>query len=122
MEDFTLKDFEDAMAYQDELNRERTRQYKKEEEEEKQHKKGILELKHVHAKVDALVGLYPMTKDMLLERIELINNGWFHFDVRGMQWPMKPMIIMCAEFLEENDLEKIYEFYLTEVKPYISGK
>lgn len=123
MKDLTLKDLEDAFAYQDELNRERKRQYEIEEKEEKKRKNETLELKHVHAKVDALKGIYPMTKEILLERIEMINNAWYHFDAQGMQWPMKPMVYMCAEWaIESNDGEKMYEFYLTEVKPYILDK
>lgn len=98
----------------------RAKEFNISEEVEKARKKKTIELKHVHQRCDALQGLYPMTKDMLLERIEMMPNGLFNETIYGWTYPTKPMTQLFAEeYLDENDLEKIYEYYLTEVKPYI---
>lgn len=101
----------------------RAKEFKESEDAEKARKKETLELKHVHQRLDALQGLYPMTKDMLLQRIEMMPDGLFNVTPLGWQYPTKPMTKMLVEeYLDENDLEKIYEYYLTEVKPYIPKK
>lgn len=124
---FSWKDFVKDLEefYEAERNRDiqRAKEFRESEKAEERRKKETLELKHVHQRVDALKGLYPMTKDMLLERIEMMPNGLFNETIYGWTYPTKPMTQLFAEeYLNGNDLEKIYEYYLTEVKPYIRDK
>lgn len=123
-DDFTFKDFSKQLEEMYEADRKRdikrAKEFKESEYAEKARKKRTLELKHVHQRLDALKGLYPMTKDMLLQRIEMMPDGLFNENIYGWTYPTKPITKMFAEeYLDENDLEKIYEYYLTEVKLYI---
>jgi hypothetical protein len=90
------------------------------ERNDKKRRKEILSQRHVHAKCDELEGLYPMTKEKLLERIKMINSSNVMMDSYGnivmsvMGWAM-----FGLELLDVNDSDRLYDYYLTDVKPYI---
>lgn len=125
MKDLTLKDFIDGMdklfKEQREADIKRNKESKLEEEKQKKAKLEILKLRHVHAKVDALAGLYPMTKEKLLGQIELIHDGNMLMDDQGMIYGSTKAWcrLMISSEMFELTPAKLYDYYLTEVKPYI---
>lgn len=72
-----------------------------------------------HKRSDALIGNYPMTKERLLELIELLPNALMNIDYYGMMHPVKAyhrMWIHCMG--DDMTAEQLYLNYL-EIKPYI---
>lgn len=123
MKDFTLKDFLDAIADLDKLQREeqirRNKQSELDDKAEKKRRKDILNLRHVHAKCDALLGLYPITKEKLLEQSELINSSSFVVDDYGNRLISTKAWACLGIELIGDDAERLYDYYLTDVKPFI---
>lgn len=77
----------------------------------------------IHKRSDALLGLYPMTKEKLLERIELIHSNMMQIDFYGNMTSQKHTIRMWIHYMgDDMTHEQLYMNYLNDVKPYIYEK
>jgi hypothetical protein len=124
MKDFTLQDFTDMVNDLHKSQREeqirRNKQDKIDDANKKRRVKDILKLRHVHERTDALVGLYPITKEKLLEQVELMNNGTMNIDSYGNMFSAKIWykLMLTSDYLEMNS-EQLYDLYITQIKPLI---
>ncbi len=119
-EKFDLEDFFKSIGESFKKEREQDIQRRKEWDDNADKPKVITPAERLaHQRSDVLLGLYPMNKEMLLKRIELINNACYLQDFYGTMYPVKPMCYVLAKEYLEDDPDKIYDYYLTEVKPHI---
>ena len=119
-DNFKLEDFVKYLDEEYERERNRKIQWNK----DNQPKPPLTDVEiAIHKRSDALLGNYPMTKERLLELIELIPNALMNIDYYGMMHPVKAYNRMWITAMgDDMTSEQLYMNYLTEVKPYIQLK